>query len=436
MSSADSPLGWSLVKKDVLHPTADDSCRSRGSVCNAVQCWLMKQCRPRRTHSWRWDTVQLTWQGWDTLFCPCRSRQSKRRPAKAHLWRCRLLHLANTKWPAAACFVKLTPHRNPRTLTPTNSVSEAHSDTQLLSQTMHGRTEVALMSSLSQLVPSSSAALPWAHKGAASTLLWRDWDLCPAVGLQKNHHARRHTRVKHSHPISRPLHSSSHALPVPNADAVRTCHVPTLVLQLEDPTRSWTGQPRDNSSWWAAAALSCTLRLGSSSCQLSSHCQTPAPSEDTKVYAAEEPGERNRCGDGGRLKKYKVFAGEGVASSLMLAGQRHLVDTVMPPNSSFVTSMWASDHLCARITMLPLDFRSVCMWVLKQKLPYSNNLQWKEARVKKSSEGRMFSSVFRGTIHTGGITTLISMSSCSKNKNLLAKTELREGFSLPHFSEY
>lgn len=51
------------------------------------------------------------------------------------------------------------------------------------------------------------------------------------------------------------------------------------------------------------------------------------------------PGERNRCGDGGRLKKYKVFAGEGVASSLMLAVQRRLMDTVIPPNSSFVTSI-------------------------------------------------------------------------------------------------
>lgn len=89
----------------------------------------VKQCGPRRTHSWRWDTVQLTRQGWDTLFCSCRSRQSKRRPAKARLWRRRLRHLANTKWPAAACFVKSTPRRNlntlnRRTLTPTNSVLE------------------------------------------------------------------------------------------------------------------------------------------------------------------------------------------------------------------------------------------------------------------------------------------------------------------------
>lgn len=44
-----------------------------------------------------------------------------------------------------------------------------------------------------------------------------------------------------------------------------------------------------------------------------------------------------------------------------------------------------------RIAMLPLDFHSVRMCqVLTQKLPYSNSLQWTEARVKKSPYGRAF----------------------------------------------
>lgn len=74
--------------------------------------------------------------------------------------------------------------------------------------------------------------------------------------------------------------------------------------------------------------------------------------------------------------------------------------------------------------------------VLTEKLAYLNSLQWKEVRMKKSSEGRTFSSVFKGTIHTGSSTDsttgLMLVSFCrTATWKYLTKTELPGGHCYP-----
>lgn len=160
MSSADSPLGWSLVKKDVLHPTADDSCRSRGSVCNAVQCWfgeaLQTQAHPQL--EMRHCPVDLAGMRHPVL--PLQKQTVKKETCKSSPVKTQAASFSQHKMTSSGMLCKIESPQKPKNLNTNQHCSGAHSDTQLLSQTMHRRTEVALMSSLSQLVPSSSAALP------------------------------------------------------------------------------------------------------------------------------------------------------------------------------------------------------------------------------------------------------------------------------------
>jgi len=196
----------------------------------------------------------------DTRHCPVdwrsaayRSRQlprfsgqvswlpQKRGPAKPELLRCSLLDFANMKQPAAACLIKLSLNTN-------QPCSGAHSDTQLLSQTMAGEPEVALLSSLSLLAPRS--------KGVRQAR-------CSAkTGARGTAESPPRSWAHRGGPL--PTHPTAAAQVLPSAagagcgrspDLQRAPHTALLVrhavvvmVQLQETQRSWAGQPRDNSN--------------------------------------------------------------------------------------------------------------------------------------------------------------------------------------------
>lgn len=351
-AAVEKTLPWERVGRGQCSPAY------RGSQLPRLICQVLWLCQGKGT-----------WKCWATEMRPLHPKIS-------------------TKQAAVARFGKLIANRNQRASVPTSSCSGACFDTQLLSQNMpwEGRSSIAVT-----LLPASTLryTLPCEQRGAAATLLWRVWNPC----LRNKHHA-------HWSGVF-PIHLTTAAwFLLVLAGARHWCSQVLQCAHSAAPTvLTWCSScKRPDGVGQGSQETAVADWLSSSSGSLlptvvwpllipaQQPLQNPSSSWHCWAWKCVQQGEKQVWGWGEVLSQdvkeiWKAYLG-GIC--------------------------WVSKGFWCIQSLVSLTFWLLCKSslafskflcpVLTEKLPYLNNLQWKEVREKRSSEGRMFSSFYSSSI--------------------------------------